>query len=65
LLPDHYPDASKTHWNFYGIYAAPRHVLDSKFASILYPRRIGCLPSKVVLDEWNKCEAALVVTDKR
>lgn len=34
-----------------------------KFAGIMHPGLIGCMPSKELLAEWNKRETALVATD--
>ncbi|MCB5189497.1 acetamidase/formamidase family protein [Methylobacillus arboreus] len=63
FLTDHYPDASKTIWDFHGIYTTSRHVPNVKFAGIMHPGLIGCLPSRELLDKWNKREADLIATD--
>ncbi|MPS48724.1 formamidase [Methylobacillus sp.] len=62
FLTDHYPDASKTIWDFHGIYTTSRHVPNVKFAGIMHPGLIGCLPSRELLDEWNKREGELIAT---
>lgn len=63
FLDEHYPDARKACWNFSGIYANSRHIPGVEFAGIMHPGLIGCLPSKDLLDTWNKREAALHSTD--
>jgi formamidase len=63
FLVDHYPEARKACWNFSGIYANSRHIPHCEFAGIMHPGLIGCLPSKPLLDKWNKREAALFATN--
>lgn len=63
FLTDHYPDASKSIWDFHGIYTTSRHVPNVRFAGIMHPGLIGCLPSRELLDTWNKREADLIATD--
>ena len=63
FLVDHYPDARKSIWDFHGIYTTSRHVPNVKFAGIMHPGLIGCLPSKALLETWNTREAALIATD--
>ncbi|MEM9882022.1 MAG: formamidase [Planctomycetota bacterium] len=63
FLDEHYPDARKACWNFSGIYANSRHIPGVEFAGIMHPGLIGCLPSKDLLDTWNKRETALFDTD--
>ncbi len=63
FLVDHYPDARKSIWDFHGIYTTSRHVPNVKFAGIMHPGLIGCLPSKELLANWNEREAALIATD--
>jgi len=63
FLTDHYPDARKAAWHFSGVYANSRHIPGVEFAGIIHPGLIGCLPSKELLDTWNKREAALFATD--
>ncbi|ABE50045.1 formamidase [Methylobacillus flagellatus] len=62
FLTDHYPEASKTIWDFHGIYTTSRHVPNVKFAGIMHPGLIGCLPSRELLNEWNKREGELIAT---
>lgn len=63
FLDEHYPDARKACWDFHGIYTTSRHIPNVRFAGIMHPGLIGCLPSKELLAEWNKREAELVSTD--
>jgi formamidase len=63
FLDEHYPDARKACWDFHGIYTTSRHIPNVRFAGIMHPGLIGCLPSKELLAEWNKREAQLVSTD--
>lgn len=63
FLVDHYPDARKACWDFHGIYTTSRQIPHVKFAGIMHPGLIGCMPSKELLAEWNKRETALVATD--
>jgi formamidase len=63
FLTEHYPEARKACWNFSGIYANSRHIPNVEFAGIMHPGLIGCLPSKQLLDTWNKREKALFDTN--
>ena len=63
FLTDHFPEARKSIWDFHGIYTTSRHVPNVKFAGIMHPGLIGCLPSKEMLAEWNKREAELISTE--
>lgn len=63
FLVDHYPEARKSIWDFHGIYTTSRHVPNVKFAGIMHPGLIGCLPSRELLETWNKREADLIATD--
>jgi len=63
FLTEHYPDARKAVWDFHGIYTSSRHIPNVEFAGIMHPGLIGCLPSKQLLDTWNKRETALFNTE--
>jgi formamidase len=63
FLTDHYPDARKACWDFHGIYTSSRHIPNVEFVGLTHPGLIGCLPSKALLDTWNKRESELVATD--
>lgn len=63
FLTDHYPDARKACWDFHGVKTSSRHIPNVEFAGIMHPGLIGCLPSRELLDEWNKREKELFDTD--
>ena len=63
FLTDHFPEARKSIWDFHGIYTTSRHVPNVKFAGIMHPGLIGCLPSRALLENWNRREAALIASD--
>lgn len=63
FLTEHYPHARKACWDFHGIYTSSRHIPGVEFAGIMHPGLIGCLPSKEMLDIWNKREAELFATN--
>jgi formamidase len=63
FLVDHYPDARKACWDFHGIYTSSRHIPGVEFAGVMHPGLIGCLPSKSLLDTWNKREKELFGTN--
>jgi formamidase len=63
FLTDHYPDARKAIWDFHGVYTSSRHIPNVEFAGILHPGLIGCLPSRELLNVWNKREGELFATD--
>jgi len=62
FLTEHFPDARKAVWDFEGIFAKSRHIPGCRFAGIMHPGLIGCLPSAELLKTWNTREAALVAT---
>jgi len=63
FLTEHYPDARKAVWDFHGVYTSSRHIPNVEFAGILHPGLIGCLPSKELLNTWNKRETELFNTE--
>ncbi|HEX5661772.1 MAG TPA: formamidase [Polyangiales bacterium] len=63
FLTEHYPEARKACWNFSGVYANSRHIPGVEFAGIMHPGLIGCLPSKELLQTWNKRELELFNTN--
>ena len=60
FLTEHYPEARKSIWDFNGIYTKSRHVPGVEFVGLMHPGLIGCLPSKELLDEWNRRELGLI-----
>ncbi|MEO0796812.1 MAG: formamidase [Verrucomicrobiota bacterium] len=63
FLTEHYPEARKACWDFHGVKTSSRHIPGVEFAGIMHPGLIGCLPSKELLDKWNKRESELFATD--
>lgn len=63
FLTEHYPDAHKSIWDIQGIYTQSRHVPGVRWAGLIHPGLIGCLPSKELLAEWNKRECDLIATE--
>jgi formamidase len=63
FLTEHYPEARKSVWDFHGIYTTSRHIPNVRFAGMMHPGLIGCLPSADLLKTWNAREGALVETD--
>ncbi len=63
FLTEQFPDARKAVWDFQGIFAQSRHIPGCRFAGIMHPGLIGCLPSHDLLKTWNAREAALVATN--
>ncbi|HLP78305.1 MAG TPA: formamidase [Candidatus Paceibacterota bacterium] len=63
LLVDQFPDARKACWHFSGLFTSSRHIPGVEFAGITHPGLIGCLPSRELLDIWNKRESELFNTD--
>jgi formamidase len=63
FLTEHYPKACKAIWDLHGMYCTSRHVPGVRWAGLVHPGLIGCLPSRELLDKWNKREAELIATD--
>ncbi|MEC9346252.1 MAG: formamidase [Pseudomonadota bacterium] len=63
FLTDHFPLAQKSIWDIKGMFTESRHVPGVKYAGLIHPGLIGCLPDRKMLDMWNSREAALVATD--
>src|SRR5690606_9489569 len=59
FLTEHYPEARKSIWDFRGITTRSRHLPGVEFTGLMHPGLIGCLPSRELLDEWNRREQAL------
>lgn len=64
FLDRHYPRARKACWDFHGIYTSSRHIPGVRWAGMIHPGLIGCLPSQELLDTWNKRESALFEQDR-
>ncbi|MFT7229343.1 MAG: formamidase [Methylophilaceae bacterium] len=63
FLDEHFPEARKSIWDFHGIYTTSRHIPEVRFAGIMHPGLIGCLPSQELLDTWNEREIGLIATE--
>ncbi len=63
FLTEHFPEAQKSIWDFHGLFTSSRHVPGVRFAGLIHPGLIGCLPDRKMLDMWNKREQALIDTD--
>jgi formamidase len=63
FLTDHFPEAQKSIWDIEGMFTKSRHVPGVRFAGLIHPGLIGCLPSPGLLAEWNAREKALFDTD--
>ncbi|GHG02894.1 formamidase [Deinococcus piscis] len=63
FLTEHFPDAQKSIWDFKGMFTSSRHIPGVSFAGLIHPGLIGTLPSKELLDEWNRRELELYKTD--
>ena len=63
FLTDHFPLAQKSIWDISGLYTHSRHVPGVKFAGLIHPGLIGCLPDASLLATWNKREVDLIATN--
>ncbi len=63
FLTDHFPLAQKSIWDISGMFTQSRHIPGVRFAGLVHPGLIGCLPDKPMLDMWNEREQKLIDTD--
>lgn len=63
FLTEHFPQAQKSIWDFNGMFTKSRHVPGVEFPGLIHPGLIGCLPSREMLQEWNRREKELYDTD--
>ncbi len=63
FLTDHFPLAQKSIWDISGLYTHSRHVPGVKFAGLVHPGLIGCLPDPKLLETWNKREVDFIATN--
>ncbi|RAI01956.1 formamidase [Acuticoccus sediminis] len=63
FLTDHFPAAQKSIWDFEGMFTKSRHVPGVRYAGLIHPGLIGCLPDHKMLETWNTREKALFDTD--
>ena len=63
FLTEHFPQAQKSIWDFHGMFTTSRHVPGVKYAGLIHPGLIGCLPDPKMLEMWNTREQALIDSD--
>ncbi|SMH63064.1 formamidase [Azospirillum lipoferum] len=63
FLTEHFPLAQKSIWDFEGMFTKSRHIPGVRFAGLIHPGLIGCLPSHDLLAKWNRREQALIDTN--
>jgi formamidase len=63
FLTEHFPAAQKSIWDFDGMFTKSRHVPGVKYAGLIHPGLIGCLPDRSMLDMWNTRETKLFNTE--
>jgi len=63
FLDKHFPAAQKSIWDFKGMFTESRHVPGVRYAGLIHPGLIGCLPDHKMLDMWNTREKQLFDTD--
>jgi formamidase len=63
FLTDHFPTAQKSIWDIQGMFTSSRHVPGVRFAGLVHPGLIGCLPDQKLLDIWNKRETDFIATN--
>ena len=63
FLTEHFPFAQKSIWDIAGMFTSSRHVPGVNFAGLIHPGLIGCLPSKDLLETWNRREIDFIATD--
>lgn len=62
FLTEHFPYAQKSIWDIKGMFTESRHVPGVKYAGLIHPGLIGCLPDKKMLDTWNAREIDFINT---
>ena len=62
FLTEHFPEAQKSIWDFEGMFTRSRHVPGVRFAGLIHPGLIGCLPDQKMLDTWNEREVDFIAT---
>jgi formamidase len=62
FLTEHFPLAQKSIWDFKGMFTESRHVPGVKYAGLIHPGLIGCLPDPALLETWNTREVDFINT---
>ena len=60
FLTDYFPSAQKSIWDFEGMFTRSRHIPGVRFAGLIHPGLIGCLPDPKLLANWNAREQELI-----
>src|SRR6516165_9497052 len=55
---DHYPQAHKACWDYHGIYTSSRHIPGVRWAGMIHPGLIGCLPNRELLERASMAATA-------
>ena len=63
FLTDHFPQAQKSIWDFEGMFTKSRHIPGVRFAGLIHPGLIGCLPDPKLLSTWNEREVGFIATN--
>lgn len=63
FLTEHFPLAQKSIWDLKGMFTESRHVPGVKYAGLIHPGLIGCLPDPKMLATWNKREVDFIATN--
>ena len=63
FLTDHFPLAQKSIWDIKGLFTESRHVPGVRYAGLIHPGLIGCLPDPSLLSKWNERETGLIATE--
>ncbi|MHB8886196.1 MAG: formamidase [Methylovirgula sp.] len=63
FLTEHFPLAQKSIWDLEGLFTTSRHIPRVRFPGLIHPGLIGCLPSKSMLETWNRREQGLIDTN--
>jgi formamidase len=63
FLTEHFPEAQKSIWDIKGMFTESRHVPGVKYAGLIHPGLIGCLPDPKLLADWNTREIDFINTE--
>ncbi|MDP3871440.1 MAG: acetamidase/formamidase family protein [Methyloversatilis sp.] len=63
FLTEHFPEAQKSIWDIKGMFTESRHVPGVKYAGLIHPGLIGCLPDPKLLADWNEREIDFINTE--
>lgn len=63
FLTEHFPLAQKSIWDIEGMFTRSRHVPGVRYAGLIHPGLIGCLPDPKMLQTWNAREQELIATN--